>query len=144
MKADTFNCDADLYWRIIAKGKETVPFLIEKLTDTTPTNIKFHCKSTKLNVGEVADFVLKEIAEFPAFLVTKIQFDIIVQGCWSFYDFLFINENKVYYQKCMRDWYNKKNRKYKARRISEEYATDCHKQFKIATYYKLTGKYWKN
>jgi hypothetical protein len=61
MNYDTLDCSADLYWRIVAKGKEAVPSLIEKLTDTTPTQVLFHCKKGTLNVGEVAYFALQEI-----------------------------------------------------------------------------------
>ena len=143
IKVDTFNCNADLYWRIVAKGKDAIPFLIDKLTDTTQTNIKYHCKKMKLNVGEVAQFALTEIAYFPAFLVTKLQFDLIIvdetgQGCWSFYDFLFINSNKPRYQKSVREWYNKEKAKYKATNISEEQQTECQKKFGVDTYYRWT------
>ena len=75
IKSDTFNCNADIYWKIVSQGKKAIPLLIDKLTDTTQTNIKYHCKKTNLNVGEVAQFALTEIANFPAFLVTKMQFD---------------------------------------------------------------------
>jgi hypothetical protein len=143
IKADTFNCKADIYWRIIAQGKEAIPFLIDKLTDTTQTNIKYHCKKTKLNVGEVAQFALTDIASFPAFLVTKMQFDVIIldetgQGCWSFYDFLFINSNKPRYQKNVREWYEKERGKYKEEKISTNKQTECQKKFGIDTYYRWT------
>jgi hypothetical protein len=141
MKADTFNCSADIYWRIIAQGKNAIPFLIDKLTDTTQTNIKYHCKKIRLNVGEVAQFALTDIADFPAFLVTKIQFDLIIidetgQGCWSFYDFLFINSNKPRYQKSVREWYDKEKTKYKAESISYNKQTECQKKYGIDTYYR--------
>jgi hypothetical protein len=143
LKTDTLDCSADLYWRIIAKGDKAIPFLIDKLTDTTQTNIKFHCKKTRLNVGEVAQFGLIQIADFPAFLVTKMQFDVIIidetgEGCWSFYDFLFINSNKARYQKSVKDWYDKERSKYKAQKISKTKQTLCQKQYGIDTYYRWT------
>ena len=54
LKSDSLDCSADLYWRIIAKGNDVIPFLIDKLTDTTSTNIKSDCKKIKLNVVEVS------------------------------------------------------------------------------------------
>ncbi|MEO7486988.1 MAG: hypothetical protein ABIU77_07790, partial [Ferruginibacter sp.] len=119
------------------------PLLIDKLTDTTQTNIKYHCKKTNLNVGEVAQFALTEIANFPAFLVTKMQFDYIIidepgQGCWSFYDFLFINSNKPRYQKNVREWYDKEKGKYKAERIEKNKQTECQKLYGVDTYYRWT------
>jgi hypothetical protein len=74
--SDTLDCNANLYWRIVARGEEAIPYLIAKLTDTLPTNIKFHCKKGRLNVGEVSYFAIHEIGYFPMFLVTQMQFDL--------------------------------------------------------------------
>lgn len=142
LKTDTLDCKADLYWRIVSKGDKAIPFLIKKLTDTTQTNIKFHCKKTRLNVGEVAQFALTEIANFPAFAVTKMQFDVVIidektgQGCWSFYDFLFINANKLQYQKDVKTWYEKEKLEYKAEKISKDKITACQKLYGIDTYFR--------
>jgi hypothetical protein len=144
IKVDTFNCNADLYWRIVARGKEAIPYLIDKLTDTAQTNIKYHCKKTRLNVGEVAQFALVAIADFPAFLVTHIQFDVVIidentgQSCWSFYDFLFRNSNKPRYQKSVREWYDKEILKYKVDEIPKTKQTECQKQYGIDKYYRWT------
>ncbi len=77
METDTLDCIADIYWQIIGKGKQYIPNLIESLTDTTPTNIYHGYKNGKLNIGELSYFALEEIGDFPAFVVTQIQFDII-------------------------------------------------------------------
>ena len=143
LRTDTLDCSADLYWRIIAKGNKAVPFLIDRLTDTTQTGVKYHCKKASLNVGEVAQFALTQIADFPAFLVTKLQFDVIIidetgRGCWSFYDFFFINSNKPRYQKDVRNWYSKQKSKYEAEKISKENQTECQKKFGIVTHYRWT------
>jgi hypothetical protein len=141
IKADTFNCNADIYWRVVAQRRKAIPYLIEKLTDTTPTNIKYRCKKTTLNVGDVAHFALIDIAEFPAILVTHIQFDLFEEnGCWNFYrDFLFINSKKIRYQKCVRDWYTKENKKYKVVKIPKTRQTKCQKKYGINTYYRWEG-----
>lgn len=143
LQADTLDCNAGLYWRIISKGDKAIPFLIDKLTDTAQTSIKHHCKNTRLNVGEVAQFALTQIANFPAFLITKIQFDAIIiddtgEGCWSFYDFLFINSNKLRYQKDIRSWYDKEKFNYKLEKISKEKRNACQMQYGIDTYYRWT------
>lgn len=143
LNVDTLDCKADLYWKIISKGDKAIPYLIDKLTDTTQTRVKYHCKKTRLNVGEVAQFALTQIADFPAFLVTKIQFDVIMiddtgEGCWSFYDFLFINSNKLRYQNDVRNWYANQHLKYKAEKISKKKQTECQKQHGIDTYYRWT------
>jgi hypothetical protein len=142
LEADTLDCSADLYWRIIAKREKAIPYLIEKLTDTTQTNIRFHCKKTPLNVAEVAQFALTEIADFPAYLVTRMQFDVIVidesgAGCWSFYDFFFINKNKPRYQAAIRKWYAEQRSKYRPVKLPADKKTRCHAQFGITRYYRL-------
>lgn len=140
LEADTLDCKAHLYWRIIAQGKKVIPFLIDKLTDTTKTNVRWHCKKSRLNVGEIAQFALEEIASFPAFLVTNIQYDLIYadetgKGCWNFYDFFIINANKSRYQKNMSEWYKKEKLKYKAEKIPKARQTPCQKKYGIHIYY---------
>jgi hypothetical protein len=126
MKSDSLDCSADIYWRIIKRGKESIPLLIESLTDTTMTNVYNHCKNDKLNVGEVSYFALEEIAEFPAFVVTQIQFDVIDgHGCWNFFYYLFDNKNKKEYQKKVRDFYA--SNKYIYAKFSTKELNDCRK-----------------
>lgn len=135
LKVDTLDCKADLFWRIVAKGEMAIPFLINKLNDTTLTNISHHCKPTKLNVGEVSYFALQQIAFFPAFDITHIQFDVADgNGCWSFYDYFFNNENKRHYQDSVQQWYVKNKTKFKAQKISRKKQTKCQKLFNIDNY----------
>lgn len=141
VKADTLDCSADLYWRIIATGDKAIPFLIEKLTDTTPTRIRWICKKTNLNVGEVAQLALVEIGQFPAFVITNIQFDFVEvfengEGCWSFYIFFFMNENKARYQKDVRSWYEKEKSKFWVYKILRKDLTECQKRYGIDSYYR--------
>ena len=132
MKADTFDCTADIYWKIIQRGKTSIPLLIESLTDTRMTNIYDNCKLGKLNVGEVSYFALQEIAEFPAFLVTNIQFDLVANNCWNFYDYFFDNKNKPEYQKMMRDFYDTyKTSKYVFVKYDEKELKKCYKLYRI-------------
>jgi hypothetical protein len=134
MITDTLDCSADVYWKIVKRGKESVPLLIESLTDTTMTNIYDYCKKGTLNVGEVSYFALEEIAEFPAFVVTHMQFDVITDGCWSFYDYLYDNKNKPEYQEMVRTFYQTNTYKYEEFKKSE--LTDCYKKYKISGRYK--------
>jgi hypothetical protein len=140
LNTDTLGCSAGLYWRIIAKGDKAIPFLIDKLTDTTPTKIQFACKAKPLDVGEVAYFALTQIADFPAYVVTKIQFDVITiikgEPCWSFYDWLFIDQNKMRYQTDVRNWYAREKPKYKMVKITKKKQTACQARYGIDRFYK--------
>jgi hypothetical protein len=139
LKSDTLDCRADLYWRIISKGDKAIPFLIEKLDDTTATNVSYKCKLTKLNVAEVAQQALTTIADFPVFLITHEQFCLITNGCWSFYDYFYNDGNKIIYKKMVKDWYAINKTKFKAEKISKSLRLDCSfKKYKIITYYRWT------
>jgi hypothetical protein len=130
MKYDSLDCNSDVYWKIIKRGKASIPLLIESLTDTTMTNVYNPCKHGKLNVGEISYFALQEIAEFPAFLVTHIQFDLINDnGCWNFYDYLFKNSNKQEYQKMVRDFYT--HNKYVYVKFDKRELNECRKHYQI-------------
>ncbi|MEL6562422.1 MAG: hypothetical protein AAFQ94_29905 [Bacteroidota bacterium] len=142
MKTDTLDCSADIYWKIVGKGKSYIPKLIKSLTDTTPTNVIHGCKNEKLNIGELSYFALEEIGDFPASVVTQIQFDVasIKNGwsCWNFYDYLFDNRNKKEYQDKVKNFYEKSQFEYVE--FPEYSITDCIKQFKIKGRYKWQDK----
>lgn len=139
LKVDTLDCNASLYWRIVAQGDKAIPFLIDKLNDTTPRNISNKCKTPKLNVGEVAFFAVQQIAFFPAFAITHIQFDVIYSnGCWSFFEYFFNNSNKKSYQDLVRQWYDKNKTKFKTEKISKKRLTDCQKLYHIDKYFRWT------
>jgi hypothetical protein len=140
MKTDSLDCSADVFWKIVSKGKAYIPKLIESLTDTTMTNIYHGCKTQKLNIGELSYFALEEIGDFPAFVVTQIQFDVIsIQNgwsCWSFYDYLFNNKNKVEYQNKVKDFYGKSQ--FEFVKYQDSSITDCMRK------HSITGRYeWK-
>lgn len=138
LKADTLDCSADLYWRIIGKGDKAIPYLINKLTDTSSTNIKSPCKKSNLNVGEISYSAMTEIAYFPMYLMTHIQFDVIHNDCWNFYDYFYKDENKKEFQKMVQDWYLKEKKNYKVKTISKKKLSDCQKKYKITKYYDWT------
>lgn len=139
LKVDTLDCNASLYWRLVAKGDKAIPFLIDKLNDTTLTKLSNSCKATKLNVGEVSYFALQQIAFFPAFVITHIQFDVIYSNdCWSFFDYFFNNGNKRQYQDLVRKWYDSNKEKFKAQKISKKKMTECQKKYHIDKYLMWT------
>lgn len=136
MSSKTLDSSAVTFWMIIKRGQASIPLLIESLTDTTETNIYDNCKKSKLNVGEVSYFALNEIAEFPAFLVTHMQFDVYDnEGCWSFYDYLYNNNYKPTYQAMVRTFY--RTNKFKFIEFQKSELTDCYKKYKILGKYKL-------
>jgi hypothetical protein len=134
LETDTLDCKADLYWRIVSKGEQAIPFLIDKLDDTTRTNISFRCKVTKLNIGEVSYFALTEIASFPAFVITNLQFDLSEHGCWNFFGYLFDNSNKSEYKRMVKEWYSINQSKYRKVPLAKWQFSSCHRIYKIDSY----------
>ena len=136
MKAESLDCNADIYWQIISRGQSSIPLLIESLTDTTITNVYDHCKKGRLNVAEVSYFALEELAEFPTFLVTQIQYDVYDEnGCWSFFDDFFDNRTKKSYQKKVMEFYNYNN--YVFVKFNYEELNECRKKYNIYGKLKL-------
>ena len=135
LKEDTIDCNTDLYWRIISKGQDAIPALIDKLTDTSATKVRWHCKKTCLNVAEIAQFALVEIAYFPAAKITHWQFDLVENDCWNFYDYFFDNSNKAGYQKLVRSWYQEQRKKYKASEIPKKKLSACRVKYNLKVYY---------
>ncbi len=131
MKSTDLGCDADIYWKIIKRGSSSIPALIESLTDSTPTNVYDKCKKGNLNVGEISYFALDEIMFMPVAAITQSQwctFD--SNGCWIFYEALFDNGYKVYFQEQMRNFYYREKFNYEY--YSEKELNDCRKKYKIA------------
>ena len=71
---------------------------------------------------------------FPAFAITHVQFDLIENGCGTFFDYLFNNENKKDYQDLAWKWYVTNKTKFKAQKISKKNQTACQKKFGIDSY----------
>jgi hypothetical protein len=132
MKAEKLDCSAEAYWKIIRQGEKMIPLLLECLTDSRPTTIYNDCKKGKLNVGEVSYFALEELAEFPAFLITQTQYDLIENDCWNFYTYLFNDKNKSEYQQKARNFYNAyRKTNYHFTKYTNEELTACRKLYKI-------------
>jgi hypothetical protein len=132
MTAEKLDSSARAYWAIIQQGERMIPILLACLTETSPTSVHSECKKGKLNVGEVSYFALEELADFPTYLVTNTQYDLIVNGCPNFYTNLFNDEYKPEYQKKATDFYRtyrKTNLQFSNYTAKE--LTVCRKLYKI-------------
>lgn len=139
---DTLDCSADLYWRIVAKGEAAIPDLVAKLTDLSKTNIRFHCKKSKLNVAEVCYFALTEISDIPVALISSDWSGISYYGtsgeeCATFYELFFNDRNKAFIQQKLRKWFHEKFGSYELLKIPENKLSDCQKKYKIETYFQF-------
>lgn len=141
MKAEKLDCSAEAYWKIIQQGEKMIPLLLECLTVTRPTTIYNDCKKGKLNVGEVCYFALEELADFPAFLVTQTQYDLIENDCWNFYTYLFNDKNKSEYQRKARKFYSAyRKTNYQYKKFSKKEMTPAERCIKLKAGWCGIGK----
>lgn len=132
MTAEKLDSSARAYWKIIQQGERMIPILLDCLTDTRPTSVSDDCKKGKLNVGEVSYFALEELAEFPIYLITQTQYDLVENGCPNFYTYLFNDNNKSDYQKKAIDFYMAfRKTNYQFSKYTANELTVCRKLYKI-------------
>src|SRR6266700_5328276 len=121
--ANAFDCNS-VFWIIIAHKKEAIPYLIDKLGDSTITRAKHKCKLQNLRVGDLAYLALAHITFFPTAQITHMQFDVIVKGRQDGF-FEYIEGKRLLFQTQVRNWYNKSGKSYKWTKLTSQQITDC-------------------
>jgi hypothetical protein len=134
LSGDPFDCNF-VTWRIIENKKEAIQILIEKIEDTTLTNTTDKCKTTNLRVGDLAYLTLKRILPLPFFAVTRMQCDVIKDGCLVGV-FEYIDANRTTFKGQVQTYYDKKKDNLKWRQLDRNHLTPCHIQNNIKGQYK--------
>ncbi|PQJ08757.1 hypothetical protein CJD36_022610 [Flavipsychrobacter stenotrophus] len=134
LKGDAaFDCNS-VIWRIIAKKKEAVPFLIGLIADSTPIPVRYKCKRTNMKVGDMAFYVLDHIISVPEYTVTGEQFDLIIDGCdVGMYEY--IDGNRLLFQQLVQEWHMQYKNKLVWQKGARLKSTGC------AAIDKITGCY---
>jgi len=139
LKEQPFACNS-VYWRVVATGKDAIPFLIDKLDDTTHTQISLTCKKANVKFGDICYQALTEIFNIPLFYVTQQQFDLIDQyGCQQGV-LTYLNNNRQKFKSQILSYYNKYKTELKFIHYSKDYKNDCKKKYKIFGYYDVNWK----
>ena len=139
LKQQPFTCNS-IYWRVVATGKDAIPFLIDKLDDTTHTQISLTCKATNVKLGDICFEALTEIFNIPLFYVTHQQFDFIDQyGCQQGV-FTYLDNNRQKFKSQILAYYDKYKTELKFIRYGKDYKNDCKKKNKIFGYYDVDWK----
>ena len=134
-----FTCNS-VYWRIVATGKDAIPFLIDRLDDTTHTQISLICKKTNVKLGDICYETLTEIFNIPLFYVTQQQFDFIDQyGCQQGV-FTYLDNNRQKFKSQILAYYNKYSEELKFIHYAKIYKSDCKKKNKILGYFDVDWK----
>jgi hypothetical protein len=99
-----------LFWKIVKRGREAVPYLIELLDSTSYSRIRTTCATTNLNIGHLAFLLINHICSFPVFLETHMQFDVILDGCpWGDGFMDYFDRDPVAFKKLAAPWYKRNN-----------------------------------
>jgi len=102
----------EAYQKIVKLGPSAIPFLVDRLTDTTTVDITNACKQTRLRRGDLAFFLINDIEQIPYHTVTKSQW--CVFGTCSvlpmgFLEYLEVNRSK--FQNQYKAYLNSEDRK---------------------------------
>lgn len=130
-----FDCNS-VFWKIIASKEDAIPYLIDKMGDTTTTFAQYKCKTGYLKTGDIAYLALEHIIPLPFFSVTGMQMCIYENGCQSGV-FEYIEKNREQFRIQVNGWYNKNKRKLKWVKVDVQNLNPCEKANNIWGHFML-------
>lgn len=132
----SWTCGDSLFWKIAALGKDAIPYLIEKIKDSTQTNIVIPCSESKLTVGTIAFVILDKIIGIPGFLVFHRQFDCFTNDCnfgYAHGELEYIGGFPTDAHDKLLAWYKEYGSRIKEKVLKPADQNDCQRQFGIDT-----------
>lgn len=103
-----FGCGDRLFWKIVKQKKEIIPLLLNKLTDTTKTNITVPKIGGKYTVADIAYAAIREIITgiptFDQLLNLEVDTDGGRSHYWELTKYFMYRES---FQNELVKWYNK-------------------------------------
>jgi hypothetical protein len=107
------GCGDHYFWQAVKGKKEIIPFLIDKIDDTTMTEASVSYFGGRYTVADVAYTALQEIIkDVPTFELLKIKFDTNGCGYCSYWNYLREDiKNRKKFKVAVSKWYdeNKEN-----------------------------------
>lgn len=102
------GCGTRLFWEIVKQKEKAIPFLIEKLSDSTTTEVVVPNFGHNYTVADIAFVALKEIIhDIPTFDLLGVEFDKEGCGYCSYWNHLSINyQNRINFQIAIQNWYS--------------------------------------
>lgn len=134
VRQNTFDCNS-VTWRIIANKKVAIPFLIDKLDDTTHTAAKDKCKKTNFRVGDLAYLTLTKILPLPFSTITGVQLDPKADAC-QLALFEYIENNRQKFKEQVQAYYDKKSEGLKWVPIHSNHLTPCQRKNNVKGRYE--------
>ncbi|MCH2032307.1 MAG: hypothetical protein MK202_02210 [Tenacibaculum sp.] len=103
------KCGEDIFWNVVKLKEKGIPFLIEKLNDSTETKAKVMLFGGNHTVADIAYVALEEIIHgIPTFELLGTEFD--QKGCGYCEYWLFLRkdyQNRLNFKLAVKNWYNK-------------------------------------
>jgi hypothetical protein len=107
------GCGNKIFWRVVKQKKDIIPFLLDKLSDTTQTEATVPNFGGQYTVADIAYAALQEIIkDIPTFKLLRVKFDKNGCGYCSYWTYLRKDiKNRKKFQSNVRNWYdtNKSN-----------------------------------
>lgn len=104
-----FRKDNPQYFEIVSLDTAAIPYLIDKISDTTETSVSVRCGNDlpfNLKTGDIAFQLFKNIVGFlPMYAVTGIQWDLI--GCDELCNYIYLlKSNRLKFQAQLRAYFS--------------------------------------
>src|SRR5688500_15883894 len=101
------GCGSEIFWKAVQRKEKIIPFLIDKISDSTTTKAYVPNLGGQYAVGDIAYFALLEIIDgIPTFELLGVKFDNHGCGFCSYWNYLRNDiENRERFEKSVRKWY---------------------------------------
>ncbi len=105
----SIGCGDKLFWNIVKLKEKAIPFLLDKLNDSTMTEINVPLFNYNYAVADISYVALEEIIHgIPTFKLLGIEFDKEGCGYCSYWQHLNKNyQNRQNFRIAVRYWYEK-------------------------------------
>jgi hypothetical protein len=121
------DCGDRRIWEIVRGGRKSIPMLLNKISDTTISQIVYHefTDSIRLRVGDIAYIILEQISFIPTYKITDLEFDVMVHCGYQmgFFDYLGSYKSRLKFQKQLKNYF--KTTKLKFDKNIDLYFRDC-------------------
>jgi hypothetical protein len=103
------GCGDQIFWRVVKQKQDIIPFLLDKLSDTTQTETSVPYFGGQYTVADIAYTALQElIKDIPTFELLGVKFDKNGCGYCSYWNHLQKDlKNRKKFQTNVRNWYDK-------------------------------------
>ena len=123
----TWGCGDSIYWGAVQGKEKAIPYLIEKISDSTLTEASVPFFGGNYTVGDIAYTALGEIIDgIPTFELMPVEFNENGCGYCSYWRHLReSHENRVSFKEAVANWYSKNKNKLEWVEGNRPLSCDC-------------------